>query len=376
MKAGVSTDLNERAECKRQLNKITGAIREYRKNHGTRPPDRLSDLNPDYIHDPDVLVCPFVQKRGGLRTWTKRFDELSADPYTSYQYDFPPEPVDAYRWRGLPKKTWREVKERQAELVGDVVPIVRCHDHFPWLNLAVGGAIYESESLFWELNFVENEDLLMNRARLFPSRETTPPPRPDDFPPRDPQAQPQWLDLTRYYNAMLTNSWQGFAGNDLASLPIGIQELDGVKFDVRGVIQLRGVQMPAMFPWRVDGIQVRQKCARIHFLHALSWIRPLENPQAVYSMHYEDGLVEEFTIVYGQHIADWWYDPRKPEPPSSPRVAWSGQNEAAKAYGMAIRLFHAVWDNPRKDVEIKSISFDAVYKRTLAGPFVIAITLE
>ena len=93
-------------------------------------------------------------------------------------------------------------------------------------------------------------------------------------------------------------------------------------------------------------------------------------------MHYTDGEDEKFTVFYDQQIADWWYDRRKPAPPSEATVAWAGQNEAAKAYGMALRLYHAVWENPRKDAEIESITFEATVKQFLAGPFVVAITLE
>jgi len=43
----------------------------------------------------------------------------------------------------------REWKQRQMELVGDIVPLVRCHLHAPLLNLSYGGTIYESPAA-WE----------------------------------------------------------------------------------------------------------------------------------------------------------------------------------------------------------------------------------
>jgi len=273
LSAAPSIDPAEKVPCKRQLNRITGAIREYRKDHEGRLPDRLADLTPDYIHDPRVLVCPYVRSRGGLRTWKRQTAELSVDAYSSYHYEFAQDPVDAYRWRGLPKKTWQEAKARLENMWGDVVPIVRCHDHDPRLNLAVGGPIYES-GRNWEENFGKRAEFSMTFANLFPSPEATEGLGPKDFPPRDPCAPPQLLDLTAYYNAALTNSWQGFGGNDLASLPTGIRKFDGVQFDVRGVIQLRGTQLPAMYPWRVDDIPVRQKCARIFSTPRVGFILP------------------------------------------------------------------------------------------------------
>jgi len=59
------------------------------------------------------------------------------------------------------------------------------------------------------------------------------------MPPRDPKADKQMLDLSAFYNAALSESWHGGTENDLAALPAGLQTLDGVKFDIRGIVQLR-----------------------------------------------------------------------------------------------------------------------------------------
>ena len=94
-KPGPATNAADRAACERQLNRISGALQEYRKQHDNKLPAKLSDLlTPELIHDPDDLVCPFVQKRGGLRAWKKRVNELSPDPYTSYGYEFAPVLMD------------------------------------------------------------------------------------------------------------------------------------------------------------------------------------------------------------------------------------------------------------------------------------------
>ena len=138
VQTGYSTNTADQAECKLQLNIIYGAIQQYREKHAGQLPDKLSDLTPGLIRNPDLLICPYVQKRGGLRTWKKRFRDLASDPHTSYSYEMPPEPMDYFQWRGVPKKTWRDYKDRQKEELGPVVPIVRCLDHRPCLNLAVG----------------------------------------------------------------------------------------------------------------------------------------------------------------------------------------------------------------------------------------------
>jgi hypothetical protein len=95
---------------------------------------------------------------------------------------------------------------------------------------------------------------------------------------------------------------------------------------------------------------------------------------ARYVIHYADRQVSEVPIVYGQHIADWWFDPKIQLGTTEAKVAWTGQNEAAKSYGQSIRLFRFSWDNPLKDLEISSI--DLVSDKTDSAVFLIAVTLE
>ena len=367
-----TTNVADKVACDRRLNLIYGAIQQYRKQHEDLLPRKLSDLMPDFLNDPNDLVCPFVLTRGGLRTWNKHFTEVSPDAYTSYSYELSSEPLPYNVWRGVDKKTWREFKLRVMQEVGPVVPIVRCHDHRPWLNLAYNGQIYESD-LYWEKNFMK-DDHLLTPSRLYASSAPRPRLGPDDFPPRDARADTRLIDLTAYYNAALTNSWQGFEGNHLAGLPAGLQEFGGVRFDVRGVIQLHGTEILIEFPDRVDGIKVHQKCRRIHFLHAASFPYRSKTTNGLYTFHYVDSRVEVMPVVYGKQTSDWWFNPDKPAGPTNATVAWVGGNQAAKAYGRSIRLYLATWENPRPDIEVATISF--VVGPTIDGPFLVAITVE
>lgn len=372
--ARYSTNAADLAACRVRLNIIHGALQQYREQHGGAWPDKLSDLLDGYLDSPATLTCPYVDTRGGLRTWKKRFRDLASDHHTSYSYEFPPTPLDLYNWRGVPKKTFREFKEAQMKEIGNVVPVVRCLDHRPCLNLSVGAEVYESGE-YWETNF-PNGDRLLTVANVF---RTPPPggwPGRGDFPPRDAKAGPELLDLASSYNARLASGWQGFPGNDLSALTPGLHEFDGTRFDVRGVIQLRGTELPVDYPSRVTGIEVRRKCERMHFLHGVAFTYKDGTVQASYLVHYVDGEVRTNSVVYGRHIADWWRKPDEASKPSSATIAWRGENEAAKAYDMTLALYHAVWENPRKDTEIATITFDAGTKKFLAGPFVVAITLE
>src|SRR6266498_4511113 len=103
-------DPTDKPACEANLNFIFGAIREYRKQHQDKLPDKLSDLTPRYIHDSKTLICPYVRRMGGLRQWRKHIRELDFDPRTSYSYEFPRKEMPDTLWRGLPKKTWRDYK--------------------------------------------------------------------------------------------------------------------------------------------------------------------------------------------------------------------------------------------------------------------------
>ena len=379
--AKFSHDPADKEACQANLNLILEAIQEYRKQHDNKLPDKLSDLTPEFIHDPRILICPFVQKTGGLRSWRKAIRELDFDAGTSYGYEFPQKIMGDDLWRGLPKRTWREYKERQVEKLGKlggVVPIVRCHFHRPRLNLAFDGRIYESGK-YWEKNFaqvVPEEEL--EPAALFADPAGRKKLVAEGFPHRDPGAAPRLLDLTTHYNGLLTDSWQGFPSNHLAQLPSGLQEFGGVHFDVRGVIQLRAGAHALPFPEKVEGIRVKQKLRHIHFLQGTAFdptaVKPPQTNIATYVIHYADNQIREVPIIYGQQIADCWVDPKRPLELTDAKVAWTGQNEAAEAYGKSLRLYRFTWENPLKEVEVASISF--VSAASISAPFLIAITIE
>ena len=112
------------------------------------------------------------------------------------------------------------------------------------------------------------------------------------FPKRDPRAGRNQLDLTDFYTGELGETFHGKVGgsmdhdDDLSQLPVGLVELGGVEFDIRGVIQLRRTE-PLGGAWelatlddpvRVDGIPIQQEATRLHLL--LGTVRAKEPSQA------------------------------------------------------------------------------------------------
>ncbi|HWX19987.1 MAG TPA: hypothetical protein VN578_08790 [Candidatus Binatia bacterium] len=366
----------EKEGCIKNLNQIYAAIQAYQIDHKDLP-DWLSDLVPQYLADANLLVCPVCRRTG------KTEAPPLADPNipTSYLFEFCPVPLP-----GSPNNphTRREWKRRQMGLVGSVVPIVRCRHHDPVLNLAFDGRVYESPST-WEMaltNRIDPRDL--TAARIFanesgpPRRAAARPPLVRTFAPRDTNAPSNLLDLTAFYNAMLTESWHGSTGNNLAELPAGLQTFAGVPFDVRGIVQLRSKSGSSTnFPPELKGIHVEQKCRRLHFLHAAGFGAVAEEGNQIgsYIIHFASNQMRlEIPIYYGQAVRNWHSLPDEPPPGSDLKVAWTGENAVSKKSKRAIRLFLTTWTNLVPDLEIDSIDF--VSSMANPAPFLIAITAD
>ena len=195
------------------------------------------------------------------------------------------------------------------------------------------------------------------------------------IPPRDSQAGARLVDLSSNYNAAFAPNWHGDREeNDLAELTTGLRQFDGVEFDVRGIVQAP----PAGFgapQGTLTNIVVQQPCSRLHFLHAAINAGGLTNLTEVgrYIVHFEKGPDVEVPLRVGIELADWWQLPGD----AAPRVpvAWTGQNGKARGSpGCSIRLFHLVWDNPKRGMVVRSIDLATTHAQ--ARPFLVALTLE
>ena len=367
----------ERLACSNNLHTIYGAIEAYRRDHSDLP-NWFSDLVPDYLPDVNVLVCPTCRRTGRTE------DARLADPHiaSSYLFEFCPLPLGNSA-PANPKATRREWKRKQMGVVGSVVPLVRCRNHTPVLNLAFDGRVYESTPAW--------EDMLTNKvdpATLSPARMFAAAPAPTGqskpkktYPARDAATPAQLLDLEAFYNARLADTWHGAenaTGNDLSALPAGIQELNGTQYDIRGVVQL-GSKAPSAnrFPNQVTGIKVGQKCKAIHFLHSGAFGHPSDEGKqiGVYALHFAaNNMRLEVPIVYGKDVRDWHYWAQEQEAPPSLHIAWKGDNPTSKRANSYLRLFETTWTNVVPDIELESIDF--VSSMSQPAPFLIAITIE
>jgi hypothetical protein len=367
----------EKGDCTKNLQTIYTAIEAYRRDHKNLP-NWFSDLVPDYLPDANVLICPVCRRTG----------ETDAAPLSdprvasSYLFEFCPVPLGTAA-PGNPKVTRREWKQRQMGIVGSVVPIVRCRHHHPTLNLAFDGRVYESPPS-WETmltNVVDPESL--TPAKMFPANPGTARPAVSKktYPDRESKAGVKLLDLTEFFNAGLTETWHGgenAIGNDLGALAPGVQNLGGVDYDVRGIVQLASKAPTAnRYPTNVTGIQVNQKCEKLHFLHAAAFGHPPDEGKkiGVYILHFAASQMRmEVPIVYGADVRDWHYWSGEKDEASTLKVVWKGQNTTSTKAKSYVRLFETTWTNVASNIELQSIDF--VSTMSQPAPFLLAVTLE
>src|SRR5579859_7792641 len=82
----------EREACARNLKLIYDAIQAYQYDHKDLP-NWLSDLVPDYLNDPNVLICPVCRRTGRTEVAPLADPKLAC----SYLFEFSPVPVGSTR---------------------------------------------------------------------------------------------------------------------------------------------------------------------------------------------------------------------------------------------------------------------------------------
>lgn len=204
------------------------------------------------------------------------------------------------------------------------------------------------------------------------------------IPPRDPKATRKQVDLSDYYHTSLDDDWYNHPGHDLHDLPKGLQLLDGIIFDIRGVITTacsRSLNVSGLVsPEEVKGIKVNCKGDTIYFLHfaamcpIAAWVND-DMSVGEYVIHYANGEERRIPLEYQKNTLDWWVFPEEghPSDPNAVEV-WYGSCEATRRVGKITRLIKYRWENPLPDVEVETI--DLISSVSNAAPLLIAITLE
>jgi len=193
---------------------------------------------------------------------------------------------------------------------------------------------------------------------------------------------PTYIDLRAKANQKLADDIGGrLPNNTLAAVPTGEQTFAGVKFRVgEKFVHLGSPLLTKEKPEKVEGIPVGRKAARLHFLHSTLFGKadPVIEDGAViaeYRVNYDDGTAATVRVKYGEDLRDWWYAKAAPAAGEKVKVAWEGENEAAKARDNGIRLYLTTWKNPNPGKKVTTIDF-ARAGDTPASPFCVAITAD
>jgi len=140
---GQSLEERELEIDKQHLRNIYDAMQAYKKKHGDLP-NWLSDLFPEFLSDPNVLMSPVELRTGRSALWNYPDPKMR----TSYVYEFSQADSHTSDEHGR-EMSLKEKKMIQMEEYGPVIPLLRCHLHERVLNLSYSGDIYQT-ALFWE----------------------------------------------------------------------------------------------------------------------------------------------------------------------------------------------------------------------------------
>jgi WD40 repeat protein/predicted Ser/Thr protein kinase len=204
-----------------------------------------------------------------------------------------------------------------------------------------------------------------------------------EYAPRASDTPPNLLDLSRFYNQRLdARSWSSDSPLDrsYASLPQGVQVFGGTPFDVRGIIQLRGVEMAKYvtnLPASADGIKVNRPTRRLHFLGGVdSLFSSFPRREAVGRcvIHYADGQQADFPWGARKELDNIQYNPRSHRAKTDSMVVWVGTTPGSESGNSRVRIMKMTWDNPRPDVPISTI--DLKTEDLAPAPLIIAVTAE
>jgi tetratricopeptide (TPR) repeat protein len=202
------------------------------------------------------------------------------------------------------------------------------------------------------------------------------------IPPRDGQARSNLIDLTPHYNAGLGENWRGlYEHDDLAALPVGLQQFGGVEFDVRGVVQVSGQWLRRQgrkFPERIEGLKLGRTCQSLHFLHAAGYVSGAANGTAIarYVVHFANGKKQDIPVIYGRDVLRHWVRSAPTNSAAGPVPAWMGKAGPtnAPAAGLSPALYQTTWPNPWPEVPIESLDF--VSAMTDVDAFLVGLTVE
>jgi len=192
------------------------------------------------------------------------------------------------------------------------------------------------------------------------------------------------VNLDSYYQARIAfaSPHDHDRGNNLAQMPAGHRIIDGVRFNVAGLIEvacandLAQSNNPYPYPTSVEDIPVNRFCRKIHLLHGTTGSAADQTLVAKLVLHYVDGTTADLDIIYGEQVYDWWFKgDGYPPLAGNTKVAWVGENKSANRNGYRIRVFKTSFNNPKPGARVETIDYDSALAPA-SSPFMVALTAE
>lgn len=192
----------------------------------------------------------------------------------------------------------------------------------------------------------------------------------------DGEEDSQPIDLSAFYGKVSGtegDSW--FTHPDWKIVPKGLQNFDGILFDLSGTLLLKSQNMPQLKE-AVRNVPVKRKCRYIHLLHGFGYSDEDGTTIATMEIHYANGEKRAIPIICGVHVRNWWKEKtEKISDVSDPNsgVAWSGQGEYPPPDRASVRLFRSTFVNPLLNAPIDHIDF--VSQNSKAIPCIVSLSV-
>lgn len=193
--------------------------------------------------------------------------------------------------------------------------------------------------------------------------------------PAPPARQFTTIDLAQHANFALkyntdneTPGW-GSSQADLANLPTGLQQFDGVPFQILQPQnnQEKVIMVVSKSTHEKKQIPIKQKAKSIYLLQTLDG----GNNAGILSIHYQDGTYESHYMQNNQQIGHFWYpvisEKRKGIPDAT--IAWKGESYQVKEVG----VYAFGMNNPHQEKEISHVEF---YNPTNSRWGIIGLTIS
>jgi len=171
--------------------------------------------------------------------------------------------------------------------------------------------------------------------------------------------------------------------NNLAALPKGRQVFSEVPFQVDGILELSGKKNlewgRTEYPETIKDIKLGKAAHQLHLLHGAGGVYDGDGTTiAKLVLHYADSSVREIEIKTGEHVRDWWGNPKQGVTGTNSELAWAGTNPAVKKYGGAnpgsLRIYKTTFENPQPNLSVTSIDYVSTMHNSAS--FLIGLTVE